>query len=602
MGNTESNSFPPRQQPQQQPQLIDVLKRKPSPLALQELFARDLVAGINAKGCDRRTPLFYALSSSPSDPGIVKLLLEHGADVHARDRVKKTPLHFASTAEAVELLVACDADVNATDENGNPPLFDAVAKGEPQVVEALVAAGAKVASINLSGESVMFAVTSHTSISTLQVLIEHGAPVEVLSKSKETPMHAAACSSVETVQLMIDHGVPIDRASKSYSTPLNVAVSCERIEIVRFLLEKNVRVHGNTSSPTMPLRQAAERGRLDVMAELVSHGASFDPKAAGDGEVSQAASRQQPNPTAMVDLMTENISVIQPDMSILATWMQKLKELCPMVHDATSVCEGLSEHLAVVPSNIMYGDLQDNERCHSALALVILRIWQWMLEYKEKSTAQRVLMSHRCLDEIDALHKAIYKFEEAFWSSNAARHSSPDANWKPGMQQKWSVRLRAKPEAAKEIRHFLLDELKRCSTGELRPQAFWSGMYLFALGMKMLRDQELTFGELILCKCTNPKIAPPECRVTKVPTSCAADVYLIGRCILQTLTEGKLWESVSEDVAHVLMGAGRLPPKPKVASGEQWQLVKETCAVDPVKRADMAHVVEKLRLFAQEAC
>lgn len=131
------------------------------------------------------------------------------------------------------------------------------------------------------------------------------------------------------------------------------------------------------------------------------------------------------------------------------------------------------------------------------------------------------------------------------------------------MNDKWCERLRVMPEMSLEIQQFVSEELIRCTSGKLRPQAFWDGMYLFALGMKVLRDQELEFVKLICCECTDPEITPPECRVTKVPTSCASDVYLTGRCILATLTKSKPWKSVSRDVARVLVVVGRLPPKPE---------------------------------------
>lgn len=126
-------------------------------------------------------------------------------------------------------------------------------------------------------------------------------------------------------------------------------------------------------------------------------------------------------------------------------------------------------------------------------------------------------------------------------------------------------------------------------------------MYLFALGLKMLRDQELEFGELICCECADPEIAPPDSRTNTISASSASDVYLIGRCILTTLTKSKPRKGVSRDVARVLVAAGRLPPKPESVRDEQWQLIEATCAVDPAKRMEMVHVMKKLRQFAEEA-
>ncbi|HVU88356.1 MAG TPA: ankyrin repeat domain-containing protein [Pirellulales bacterium] len=54
-------------------------------------------------------------------PRVVKLLLEHGADPHARDHKGKTPLHHAAKAslDCVKLLLAAGADIKARDNEGH---------------------------------------------------------------------------------------------------------------------------------------------------------------------------------------------------------------------------------------------------------------------------------------------------------------------------------------------------------------------------------------------------------------------------------------------------------------------------------------------------
>ncbi len=54
-------------------------------------------------------------------PRVAKLLLEHGADPHARDHEGKTPLHHAaqSSLDCVKLLLAAGADIKARDHEGH---------------------------------------------------------------------------------------------------------------------------------------------------------------------------------------------------------------------------------------------------------------------------------------------------------------------------------------------------------------------------------------------------------------------------------------------------------------------------------------------------
>ena len=75
------------------------------------------------------------LPATLRDKGIrlVKVFLEHGADVKALDAHKCIPLHYASRiiddklrSEVFDLLMKAGSDINAQDEHGNTPLHYAV--------------------------------------------------------------------------------------------------------------------------------------------------------------------------------------------------------------------------------------------------------------------------------------------------------------------------------------------------------------------------------------------------------------------------------------------------------------------------------------------
>jgi len=68
--------------------------------------------------------------------------LQLGADAHAGDVRGNIPLHCASTAAVVTLLLEAGADLHRRDHRGDTPLYNAIHQGYASAVTALVQAGA----------------------------------------------------------------------------------------------------------------------------------------------------------------------------------------------------------------------------------------------------------------------------------------------------------------------------------------------------------------------------------------------------------------------------------------------------------------------------
>ncbi|MDP7560466.1 MAG: ankyrin repeat domain-containing protein, partial [Planctomycetota bacterium] len=81
-------------------------------------------------------------ASSTGNLEAAKQAIADGADVNAKNYVKRTPLHFADNKEIAELLITKGADVNAKDDWGETPLHTAAARGHKEIVELLINNGA----------------------------------------------------------------------------------------------------------------------------------------------------------------------------------------------------------------------------------------------------------------------------------------------------------------------------------------------------------------------------------------------------------------------------------------------------------------------------
>jgi ankyrin repeat protein len=82
----------------------------------------------------------------------VRLLVEAGADVNARDRRGNTPLHVSAFTDADEELLKLGADVNARNDDGETPIFTTV---DDDAIPLFVRHGADLTIRNKQGQTVM---------------------------------------------------------------------------------------------------------------------------------------------------------------------------------------------------------------------------------------------------------------------------------------------------------------------------------------------------------------------------------------------------------------------------------------------------------------
>jgi ankyrin repeat protein len=104
---------------------------------------------INARDVHGWTPLLFASGGDSSKDGsvrVVRLLLEHGADMNAQAQNDRTPLQWASmngALEVVRLLLEHGSEVEAKHNGGKTTLQVAVDRGHAEVVELLREHGSK---------------------------------------------------------------------------------------------------------------------------------------------------------------------------------------------------------------------------------------------------------------------------------------------------------------------------------------------------------------------------------------------------------------------------------------------------------------------------
>jgi hypothetical protein len=203
---------------------------------------------VNAVDKNGQTALHVAASAKSL--GSCVALIEGGASAAALDSKLTTPFHYAARSPA--LLPVMPAMLNggvrldARDEKGDTPIFQAAFKGAVQVVDWLLLHGASLATQNLAGENCL---------------------------------HAAARSGdVAVVKLLLDRGVPPAVRALDVGTPRDVAVACNNTDIVaafdtyRHLqhASKKKKRHNRPVTTQVPLDNAAQTFARTVAGTLHS--------------------------------------------------------------------------------------------------------------------------------------------------------------------------------------------------------------------------------------------------------------------------------------------------------------------------------------------
>lgn len=243
---------------------------------------RDLIRASGVDTRDRRgtTPLMYAAAVGSQDA--IKLLVEAGADVNAKNAFDATPLMWAAGDIAkVRLLLAKGAGVNARSKVGRTPLLiAALHDGASEIVRLMIDKGADVKARDGGGLSVLQAAAFSNDAETVGLLLAKGADPNSKDEAGFTPLIAAASNgdrNKEVVRLLLQHGA-------------NVNVACgETLETVK---------NGPLALGRLtPLLSAVPQGNYETVELLVNAGANVNAKdVRGLTPLALAVSSDRPDP------------------------------------------------------------------------------------------------------------------------------------------------------------------------------------------------------------------------------------------------------------------------------------------------------------------
>ena len=151
----------------------------------------DRGAKANVRSDDGETPLFGALQI-PGGTEVVRVLLENKATPNPVDqREGMEPLHLAvknGDRKAVRMLLDHGAVVNARDDEGKTPLHWAASGDDDGVVEELLNHGAAVNAQAKDGSTPLHAAVENGRVGAVKTLLDHKADPNLKNDDDETPL------------------------------------------------------------------------------------------------------------------------------------------------------------------------------------------------------------------------------------------------------------------------------------------------------------------------------------------------------------------------------------------------------------------------------
>jgi ankyrin repeat protein len=238
-------------------------------------FLLDHGADINCPGNTYGTPLKGAIQSR--DAAVFQFMLDHGADINERGSSTMYPVDqaiFGGNTKAADILLKMDAKFS------NQALAEALGhRTKEYLVQSLLKKGADPnAEDERQGNMLQLAIHERCQAGTIRWLLESGADINAVEGEHGTALQIAVENEQEEIiDLLFEHGVEINLpACGDFGNPLQAAIANRLENVIRLLLEKGADIHAQGGRYWTILQTAARFGNEALVKLLISRGVDVD--------------------------------------------------------------------------------------------------------------------------------------------------------------------------------------------------------------------------------------------------------------------------------------------------------------------------------------
>lgn len=259
----------------------------------EETAIREMIrlgADVNARDRYGRTPLHRVPSSQSWSYTVMKVLLENEADtmIVAGENVVQSRLRrYGGTLPPIpgtdkeDIRCRCEirlllkyGNVNFRDRVRRSGLHMAAASNDTNLARTLVRRGMDVNARDKNGITALHLAVEFGSARVARVLIEAGADMALGDSHGDTPLHLATkLNRIGIIRLLLWKGADTSVTDNYCSTALHLAAEWEDAVVVRLLVRAGANVDARDKAGRTPMLVAARHGHVDVFNILADNGA-----------------------------------------------------------------------------------------------------------------------------------------------------------------------------------------------------------------------------------------------------------------------------------------------------------------------------------------